>query len=301
MEKLLRTMRFDVVHLHEPCTPMVSACAVLRSPPGLPMVGTFHAALRYSPLYRHLNSVAARIIRALTVKIAVSEAAKEYVAREFPGEYRIIPNGVPVEAYAPARQGDPTPGRVVFIGRAEPRKGVIVLLRAFKLVKEKLPEATLVMVGPRWSQVQDLVARADSGLEWPMPGIAALGRVSHEAKLKEMSRGQVMCVPSLEGESFGIVLAEALAAGLPLVASDLPGYRSVLKDGELGELVAVGDHVALAGALCRLLSEPEVRAVRAAKGIEAVEELSWHRVAERVLETYEFAVENCEQRAASAR
>ncbi len=291
MKRLLRKMNFDVVHLHEPCTPSVSASAVLQKPLELPMVGTFHAALDDSPLYRHLYSLADRIIASLAVRIAVSEAAKEYVALRFPGEYRIIPNGVPVESYLPARRGMRTPGRIVFIGRAEPRKGVMVLLRAFKEVRERLPEATLVMVGPRWAQVQELVSRPGSGLEWPMPGIAALGRVSHESKLKEMSRAEVMCVPSLEGESFGIVLAEAMAAGLPLVASDLPGYRSVLRDGELGELTPVGGHTALADALCRLLSDSGRRAEFSRKGIEAAEELSWNRVAERVLETYDSAIE----------
>jgi len=254
-------------------------------------VGTFHAALDDSILYRYLHVWARKIIDALAVKIAVSEAAKEYVAARFGGTYRIIPNGVPVDLYEMAREGERIPGRILFIGRAEPRKGLLVLLRAFAQLRLQRPDATLVLVGPRWSQVHGLVERSDSGLTWPIPGIAALGRVSHEVKVEEMGSAEILCVPSLQGESFGIVLAEGLAAGLPVVASDLPGYRSVLKDGRVGVLVPPRDHVALATTLLETLADTDGRATLTANGIEAAEELAWERVAARVMETYQEAVE----------
>lgn len=289
MERILGNNQFDVLHCHEPCTPSVAACTVLRR--NAPVVGTFHAALDDSILYRYLYPWARKIIDALAVKIAVSEAAKEYVAARFGGTYRIIPNGVPVDRYEAARGGECTPGRILFIGRAEPRKGLLVLLRAFVRLRELRPDATLVLVGPRWAQVHELVESPESGLRWPIPGIAALGRVSHDAKVEEMASAQVLCVPSLQGESFGIVLAEGLAAGLPVVASDLPGYRSVLKDGRVGVLVPPRDHVALAGALLDILADEDRRAMLTAAGVKVAEELAWERVAAQVMETYEEAVE----------
>ncbi|NLE73077.1 MAG: glycosyltransferase family 4 protein [Actinobacteria bacterium] len=289
MERILANNQFDVLHCHEPCTPSVAACTVLRR--NAPVVGTFHAALDDSILYRYLHVWARKIIDALAVKIAVSEAAKEYVAARFGGTYRIIPNGVPVDLYEMAREGERIPGRILFIGRAEPRKGLLVLLRAFAQLRLQRPDATLVLVGPRWSQVHGLVERSDSGLTWPIPGIAALGRVSHEVKVEEMGSAEILCVPSLQGESFGIVLAEGLAAGLPVVASDLPGYRSVLKDGRVGVLVPPRDHVALATTLLETLADTDGRATLTANGIEAAEELAWERVAARVMETYQEAVE----------
>lgn len=289
MERILANNPFDVLHCHEPCTPSVSASTVLRR--NAPVVGTFHAALNDSILYRYLYPVARKIVEALAVKIAVSEAAKEYVEARFGGTYRIIPNGVPVERYAAARTGERVPGRILFIGRAEPRKGLLVLLRAFVRLRARRPDATLVLVGPRWAQVHQLVERPDSGLTWPIPGIAALGRVPHDTKVAEMGAAEVLCVPSLEGESFGIVLAEGLAAGLPVVASDLPGYRSVLRNGQVGVLVPPRDHVALAAALEAVLADETRRRRLSEAGLVVADELAWERVAAQVIETYEIAVE----------
>ncbi len=289
MERILANNIFDVLHCHEPCTPFVAAAAVLKR--NAPVVGTFHAALDDSVLYRYLYPVAKKIIEALAVKIAVSEAAKAYVEPRFGGTYRIIPNGVPVDRYVPARHGKRVPGRILFIGRPEPRKGLLVLLRAFVRLRLARPDATLVLVGPRWAQVRQLVERSDSGLSWPIPGIAALGRVPHDVKVAEMGAAEVLCVPSLQGESFGIVLAEGLAAGLPVVASDLPGYRSVLRDGSAGVLVPPRDHLMLADTLVGVLNDPILRRELVATGLKVADELAWERVAAQVLETYEEAIE----------
>jgi len=295
MERILGEHPFDVMHAHEPCTPAAAGAAVLRR--NAPVVGTFHAALEHSLYYRYLFPIAKKIIESLAVRIAVSEAAKEYVHARFPGDYRIIPNGVPVEKYAPARLGDKVSGRIIFIGRAEPRKGLFYLLQAFVALRRSMPDATLVMVGPSWAQVQELVSRPDSGMEWPIPGIAPLGRVSQEVKVQEMAAAEVMCVPSLEGESFGIVLAESMAAGVPVVASDLPGYRSVLKDGTLGVLTPPRDAESLTAALGGLLRDEARRRRLRAAGLEAVDELSWSRVADRVVAAYEDAISHPGSRA----
>ena len=166
-----------------------------------------------------------------------------------------------------------------------------MLLKAFDLLRREMPGVTLRLVGPQWTHVHDAVNKPGTGLTWPMPGIAALGRVSHEAKIREMSSAEVLCVPSLEGESFGIVLAEGLAAGLPVVASDLAGYRAVLKDGALGRLVPPGDVPALAQELGEVLEDVDVRLQLSARGVEAAAELDWERVADQVLAVYDLAME----------
>ena len=288
MDRVLPEMRFDVLHAHEPCTPSVAAMAVLRAQ--CPVVGTFHAALDRSPFYATLFPLAKRVMENIAVRIAVSEAAREYPDMHFPGEFRIIPNGVPIELYERARRGTRRHGRVLFIGRAEPRKGIAVLLEAFAMVRRQMPRATLQLVGPTWDQVIDVAPQPSPGYEWPMAGVTALGRVGHEDKVDEMAAAEVLCVPSLEGESFGIVIAEGMAAGLPVVASDLPGYRAVLGGGGAGVLVPPGDAVALAESLLRVFKIEGLRSRLTEAGLRTVEQFAWPSVAERVLATYEEAL-----------
>ena len=289
MERILGELDLDVLHAHEPCTPTVSGSAVLRAT--CPVVGTFHAALDRSLWYDMLFPLARKIIDSLAVKIAVSQAALEYPGNHFPGIYHIIPNGVNVADFLPARGLPKEPGRILFIGRAEPRKGLDVLLHAFAIVRREMPEASLALAGARWDKVIDMAPRSNTGLHWPLAGVDALGWVDHEEKIAEMAAAEVLCVPSVEGESFGIVLAEGMAAGLPVVASDLPGYRAVLGDGEHGVLVPPRDPEALAGALLRVLASADWRARLAEQAAIAVEELDWEHITDRVLETYEEALE----------
>jgi phosphatidylinositol alpha-mannosyltransferase len=288
MEKVMLRCRFDVLHAHEPCTPSVAGAAVLRATS--PVVGTFHAALESSWWYNMLFPVAKRIVEDLAVKIAVSEAAREYPEARFPGEYRIIPNGVAVERYAVARDGVKVPGRILFVGRAEPRKGLAHLLRAFVIVRREMPNATLQLAGPRWDQVLSQLPRPDNGVSWSLSGVNALGWVEHDAKVAEMAAAEVLCVPSTSGESFGIVLAEGLAAGVPVVASDLPGYRAVLCDGKVGVLVPPRDPEALAEGLLTVLRDGALRRRLYEAGVAAVQEYSWTHVADRVIAVYDEAI-----------
>jgi phosphatidyl-myo-inositol alpha-mannosyltransferase len=289
MERILGELDLDVLHAHEPCAPSVSATAVLRST--CPVVGTFHAALDRSVWYDMLFPVARKVVDSLAVKIAVSQAALDYPSNRFPGIYHIIPNGVNVDDFLPARAAEKVPRRILFIGRAEPRKGLDVLLHAFTIVRRAMPDATLVLAGTRWDEVIGLAPRPTTRLRWPLAGIDALGWVDADEKLAEMGAAEVLCVPSVEGESFGIVLAEGMAAGLPVVASDLPGYRAVLADGEHGVLVPPRDPEALAEALLAVLGNADRRVALAAQAAEGVEEFDWPHVAERVVETYEEALE----------
>ena len=288
MDGILRRGDFDLIHLHEPCVPTVTGSSALVG--AMPIVGTFHAAGSRSPLYRAFTSAARYAIGRLNVRIAVSETAREFVAQDFPGEYRVIPNGVRISDYAPARRAVKTPGRILFVGRAEPRKGLQVLLRAFERVRARRPDTSLVLVGPEWSEARSAAPGVDVRNVWPMARMAAMGRTGHDDKVREMGEAEVLCVPSLRGESFGLVLAEGLAAGLPIVASDLPSYRAVLEDGALGQLVPAGNFDALADALIKLLDDPARRARLQDRGIQAVERYSWQTVVTQVVQAYEDAL-----------
>jgi phosphatidylinositol alpha-mannosyltransferase len=287
MDRAIRYGRFDVLHVHEPCTPMVSGMAVLMAT--CPVVGTFHAALDSSPFYDSLKPVVETVIRRLDVRVAVSEAARSFPQSRFPGPYRIIPNGVPVEKYAPAVGAPKVSGRILFVGRAERRKGLGVLLQAFTLLRRRVPQATLVVAGATRRQVLE-TERNGHSVAVDMAGIEALGWVDDEEKVAQMAAAEIVCAPSLAAESFGIVLAEAMAAGVPVVASDLPGYRAVLRDGQAGRLTPPGDPVALADTLYDLLQDEEERRRLTAVGSAAAAELSWSRITGSIIEAYEDAL-----------
>jgi phosphatidyl-myo-inositol alpha-mannosyltransferase len=265
--RTIRAVRhgYDVVHVHEPMLPAVCLTAVAAARG--PVVATFHMSRGELLWYRVFAPVVRAAARRLAARIAVSRAACAYVARALPGRYDVIPNGIDYDALAalePGRGG----GRVLFVGRPEPRKGLPVLLEAFR----RLPgEPELVLVGPSGG----FGSRT-----------RALGRVGEEELRHELARADVLCAPSLRGESFGVVLAEAMAAGLPVVASRIDGYVDVLP-ASAGRLVAPGDADALAAALAELLGDDELRARLGRAGREAAAQYAWPRVAQRVLGVYE--------------
>ena len=287
MDRALRHGRFDVLHVHEPGTPWVGLAAVFLA--ASPVVATFHAALESSFGYEHLPWLGRMGMERLDMRIAVSEAAREFPARLYPGDYRIIPNGVSVEKYAPAVGAAKVKGRVFFIGRAEKRKGLGVLLHAFARLRRRMPHASLVIAGATRGQAVE-ASRLGYGPPLDLEGVEALGWVVDDEKVAQLGKAEVVCAPSLAAESFGIVLAEAMAAGVPVAASDLPGYRSVLKDGEAGRLVPPGDPALLAHALYQLLQDDEERRRLATAGLAAAEKLSWSHVTDQILVAYEDAV-----------
>jgi phosphatidyl-myo-inositol alpha-mannosyltransferase len=287
MDRAVRSRQFDIMHVHEPFTPSVAMAAVLLA--ASPVVGTFHAALEKSPAYDSMAWVLRSLIKRIDVRIAVSEAAREFPASRYPGDYRIIPNGVSVERYAPAVNAERVKGRVLFIGRADRRKGLSVLLNAFVRLRERLPYATLVIAGASRRQVAD-VTRIGFGAPLDLTGVEPLGWVDDDEKVAQLGQAEVLCAPSLAAESFGIVLAEGMAAGVPVAASDLPGYRSVLRDGEAGRLVPPGEPARLADALYDLLQDEAERRRLVACGLAAAEALSWNRVTDSIVEAYEDAL-----------
>jgi phosphatidylinositol alpha-mannosyltransferase len=275
---------FDVVHVHEPVAPVVGYDALDFR--GAPLVGTFHA-FSENPISNGLGNVLAgcrRKLNHLHVRIAVSEAAAWTGRRFYGGRYRIIPNGVTLPAAPPpgARGREPgRPLRIAFVGQAVERKGLPVLARAFEALREQLP-VELVVVGASAEEVAPLLI--DDG------GVMVLGKVSDEERTRVLGGADVLCAPSLGGESFGMVLTEAFAAGTPVVASDIVGYRDVVRDGVDGVLVPRGDATALAEALRELALAPERRLAMAEAAARRAERYAWPAVAAEVLAAYEDAI-----------
>jgi len=282
---------FDVLHIHEPVVPHMGWDALL-SPGPAARVGTFHTYSE-NALTNWIAAVplgARRRMNRLHVRIAVSEAASWTARRFYGGRYRVIPNGVDLhdenEELVRPQAGDSLGDgegelRIVFVGQAVERKGLPVLVRAFEALREHVP-ATLTIVGASREEVAHMLLDER--------GVRALGKVSDERKRAELARADVLCAPSLGGESFGMVLTEAFAAATPVLASDIPGYREVVRDGLDGELVAPGDALALAEALRRLALEPVRRARMAHAAREHAERFAWPHVAREVADCYEEAV-----------
>ena len=225
------------------------------------MVGTFHA---YAPKWVPNNIAvlmgARRKFNQLSARIAVSEAAEWTGLRWFGGNYEIVPNGVDLTAAPPPEAVERIhadhPGtelRVLFIGRAEERKGLPILLRAFEALAEQVP-ARLAIVGTEPEEVARSIADPEA-----LASIDSLGRVSREELWHQLVAADVLCAPSLSGESFGMVLTEAFAAGTPVIASDIAGYSDVVSDGVDGVLIPPGDPQRLAEELQRMHLEPERR------------------------------------------
>jgi phosphatidylinositol alpha-mannosyltransferase len=288
VRKALHEEDFDIVHAHEPMTLPVPVMALTHS--RSVNVGTFHAYRDRHLIYEYGRRIFQPFFDKLDGKIAVSEAAKDTVARYFGGEYVIIPNGIDAERFG-SDQVRPldkyADGRpiILFVGRLEPRKGFRYLLRAFPHVKEQFPQARLVVVG-----AYDKEEMADHVLyarEQHLTGVKFVGRVSDEELPRYYRSCTVFCAPSTGFESFGIVLLEAMATGKPTVATNIPGYRDLLEDGQEGFLAEPKDERSLADALIRILSDPQLQRSMGDRGRVKAQQYSWRQVALRVLEVYE--------------
>jgi phosphatidylinositol alpha-mannosyltransferase len=231
--------------------------------------------------YRPFAPLARRAIPRLDARIAVSRAAVAHVERTVPGDYRIVPNGIDVASFA--AEGDRNGSRLLFLGRPEPRKGLHVLLEAFRLLPSHV---TLDLVGV----TPEAFRHASGGLPAEAASrITAHGRVSDERRSALLAASDVLCAPSLLGESFGIVLVEGMAAGVPVVASAIAGYVDVLPEA-CGRLVPPGDAPRLAAALGELLADESLRKRLGAAGRSAAQRYDWSRVTAEVLEVYAEAI-----------
>lgn len=282
---------FDVVNVHEPVAPAISWDALEHS--GAALVGTFHTYGTNALTHGAARAFGAgRRMNALHGRIAVSEAAAWTARRFFGGRYDIVPNGVHVPAGLSARAaGERGRLRIAFVGQAVERKGLPLLLRAFEALREQVG-AELVIVGAVPDEVEPLLLDGDRR-------ITVLGRVDDAVKSRVLREADVLCAPSLGGESFGMVLTEAFAQGTPVVASDIAGYRDVVRDGIDGVLVPHGDATELAHALRSLALDPARRAALAAAAAGSAERFAWPRVADEVLGVYRRAVAARERVAAA--
>jgi phosphatidylinositol alpha-mannosyltransferase len=288
VKKALHEEDFDIVHAHEPMTLPVPIMALTHS--RAVNVGTFHAYRDTHVIYRYGRRVFQPFFDKLDGMIAVSDAARDTVARYFGGEFVIIPNGIDVERFG-GSQVEPLEeyldGRpnILFVGRLEPRKGFKYLLRAFPYVKSEFPRARLLVVGAyRKDEIADHLLYAR---EHHITGVKFVGRVSDEDLPRYYRTCDVFCAPSTGFESFGIVLLEAMAAGKPMVASDIAGYRDLLVDGKEGLLTEPKNEKALAQAMIRILHNPDLQQKMGQEGRAKARQYSWRRVALQVLDFYE--------------
>ncbi len=279
----LRKGRFDVLHLHEPTVPSLSmlACFAARGA----MVATFHTATARSRALQVFGTTLQPGLEKITGRIAVSPAARRVVVEHLGHDAVLVPNGVYVDRFAGAQPLDGLADgpRMVFLGRIdEPRKGLSVLLAALPQIVAAVPGAHLLVAGP--GDVEQVREDIDPALS---DHVHLLGLVSEADKARVYASGDLYVAPNTHGESFGIVLIEAMATGTPVVASDLPAFRRVLDDGEAGALFPVGDVDALAKTITALLLDGERRRHLAAAGTRVVQAYDWHHVARQVLEVYE--------------
>ncbi|MCH2627364.1 MAG: glycosyltransferase family 4 protein, partial [Acidimicrobiales bacterium] len=278
----LRTIRafrdeeFDVVHIHEPICPGPCQTALfLRS---APIVGTWHAA---GGSKAYMTPGVRWLATRMNIRTAVSQDAKDMAYEALGGDYEVVFNGIEINKFQDAKPTPSDGATIAYVGRHEPRKGLEILLKSV----ESLPPNVTVWIMSDGPQTEELRTKytGEARLRW-------LGPVSDEEKISRFKGADVLCVPSLRGESFGIVLLEAMAAGTPVVASDLPGYRNVAANGDEAFLVPPGEAESLARALTKVLEDQELAQGLTEAGTKRVAEFSMERLAEIYVEKYERAI-----------
>ena len=290
----LRDFQPDVVHVHEPIMPSTSLLAVMQA--NAPVVATFHANVPHGTLHSATVRALAPFFRPVWNRIdrrlAVSRAARDSIcARMGEGDVRIVPNGVDVDVFASAVPASLPPGRtLLFVGRLERRKGFPVMVRAFERLAREYPDVRLVVVGD--GADRDAVNALEEGTR---SRVLMLGRVSQEALPTYHRAADIFVAPAVGGESFGIVLVEAMAAGLPVLASDIPGYREVTRHGVEGLLVPPNDAELLAAAMRRLLDDPGYARSLGDNGSVRARDFDWETIVHQLEDVYaELAVRTAE-------
>jgi phosphatidylinositol alpha-mannosyltransferase len=281
--EVLEAQRFDILHFHEPFVPFLSPTMLDASE--TVNIATFHAFGGFSPSYWIGSKFAGRLARLLHGRIAVSGAARHFINRYFPGEYRIIPNGVDLERFAEAQPYEELRDgtlNVLFVGRFEERKGLTHLLKAYHRLRKRKVDGRLLVIGagPKEREYRRFV-----GLRG-IRDVEFLGRVSDEEKVRYFASADIYCAPNTGQESFGIVLLEAMAAGVPIVASDIHGFKRVVERNEQGILVEPRNPRALAAGLYALARDPDLRQEMGDAGRRRAPEFSWDRVTERIVDYY---------------
>ena len=288
ISRMLDKERFDIIHCHEPLMPALPI-TVLRASK-VCNVGTFHAYARSSTAYYYGQRLVRSYFRKLHGRIAVSEPAREFVNKYFNADYEVVPNGVDFSRFG--SDVKPLPHlkdgklNLLFVGRLEKRKGLGDLLRAYLNLKERVPDMRLIVVGD---------GRMRGGYEryiesQKIPDIEMVGYVSPEELPRYHASADIFVAPNTGKESFGIVLLEAMAAGLPVVATDIPGFSQVVSPGEQGILVRRDDPVSLSSAIYLLAADPALRARLGRAGRQSAAGYSWERVGDQVVDVYQSAL-----------
>lgn len=287
VKAMMRRENFDVVHLHEPLMPVLPYMVLLNS--NAVNVATFHAYRTINHWYTVFKPYMSYVLKRVAAQIAVSEPAREFVRQYFAGDYDVVPNGIDASRYADhiepfpwASDGVP---RILFVGRFdESRKGFKYLLRALPSVQRRFPDTRLVVLGTgKQERFANLIERHG------VRNVDYIGFVDIETKARYFASCDVCCFPSVRNESFGYVVLEGMASGKPVVATDIPGYASILTHNKEGRLVPPEDHQALADDLTMLIGDRKLRATLGNNGRVTAASYDWSVVAQRVLAIYEQA------------
>jgi len=290
VRRWLAAGRFDVLHLHEPVTPSLGMLALWIADG--PVVATFHTSITRSRSLQVAYPLVRQSLEKISLRIAVSEDARRTLVEHLGGDAVVIPNGVWVDTFAdagtdPRWTGTPQAPTVAFLGRLdEPRKGLAVLLRAVPAVLDAYPGARFLVAGSGETgeeEARDVLGARAGAVEF-------LGSVSEQDKARLLASADVYCAPQTGGESFGIVLVEAMSAGTTVVASDLGAFARVLDDGDAGVLFRTGDSADLGATLVRVLADDALRAGVSARASHVVGRYDWSAVTDQVLAVYEMAV-----------
>lgn len=282
-KEVLEREKFDIIHLHDPLYSMTTL-AMLRHSKAT-NIGTFHAFQKTRIPYHLISPRFQKSFDKLNGRIAVSEPARLFINGYFPAEYRIIPNGVDFKRFStplpPVEKLRDGKLNILFVGRAEKRKGLKFLLEAYPLVKREVPQSRLVIAGPETRRKYEPIAR-----KMALQDVVFTDYIPNDELPAYYQTCDVFCAPATGGESFGIILLEAMAASRAIVASDIEGYASLIDDGVEGLLVPPRDIQALARAIVTLLQDKGKRREMGAHGLKKAERYSWANIAKTINEYY---------------
>jgi phosphatidylinositol alpha-mannosyltransferase len=285
VEAILRRNEYDIIHVHEPLSPLLPWIALEAAPEEAAVVGTFHACTPRALPYRLFRPILKRYERRLDARIAVSATARRSVARFFAGHYRVLPNGVDPTRFrpdvAPLEIADPSRPTILFLGRFYPRKGLAVLFQALPKIARAIPELRVLLAGsgPLLPWCRGLARRAPCEVH-------LLGEIPAEDVPRAYRSADVFVAPSTGQESFGIVHLEAMASGIPIVASDIEGYRETLTNGAEALLFPNRDATALSHAVLRVLQSKELARSMSRAGRSKAKRYSWQRITRELESLY---------------
>lgn len=299
VRSILKEENFDVLHVHEPLAPILPLSVINSSKTA--NVGTFHAFHGSGYMYFFSKGLMKRWFSRLDSLIAVSEPAKKYVSKAFPGDYNVIPNGIDVDFFS--KNVEPFDAfkdgklNILFVGRMEKRKGLKYLLQAYSKLKWEHPGIRLIIVGPGNPGKENYRIMSERNIQ----DVVFVGRVTDEQKRRYFQTADIFCAPNTGKESFGIVLCEAMASGRPVVASDIPGFDSVVTSGNEGLLVPPKDVEAFYLALKKLVESPSLRFSMGERGLNSVKAYSWDNVMPKIVDCYHQAMRHHASRELASR